>query len=56
MSQFHTFDELLTYCNTHQCSVAHAALAEESAETGKPSEVILSQLEAVVAQMERGDI
>jgi len=53
MSQFHTFDELLTYCNTHGCSVAHAALAEESAETGKPSEVILSQLEAVVAQMER---
>ena len=53
MSQFHTFEDLLTYCNTHGCSVAQAALAEEAAETGKSTEVILSQMETVVAQMER---
>ena len=53
MSQFHTFDALLTYCNTHSCSVAQAALQEEAAETGKTHEAILAQMETVVAQMER---
>lgn len=51
MPNFNSFQELLTYCQDHQCGVAEAALRYEEAYSGKQREEILAGMETILQQM-----
>ncbi|WP_303673703.1 L-serine ammonia-lyase, iron-sulfur-dependent, subunit alpha [Vampirovibrio chlorellavorus] len=51
MPNFNSFQELLTYCQEHQCGVAEAALRYEEAYSGKQRAEILAGMEAILQQM-----
>lgn len=51
MPNFNSFQELLTYCQDHQCGMAEAALRYEEAYSGKQREEILTGMRAILQQM-----
>lgn len=51
MANFKSFQELLDYCRTENCSVAEAALRYEEAYSGKDREGILEGMRAILQQM-----
>lgn len=51
MPNFNSFQELLTYCQDHQCGVAEAALRYEEAYSGKQREEILAGMRVILQQM-----
>lgn len=52
MSHFNSFESLLDYCTTHQCTIAEATIREEAAETGESETNIRQRMGELVAQME----
>ncbi len=51
MSDFQSFDQLLTYCQERQTSIWQAALTQEVEDSGRSEEVILDGIHQLVAQM-----
>lgn len=51
MSNFNSFQAVLSYCEEHQCSVAEAALHYEERYSGKNRDEILNGMRAILQQM-----
>lgn len=51
MANFSSFQELLDFCQTQQCSVADAALGYEEAYSGQSRDTILNGMRAILQQM-----
>lgn len=51
MPNFNSFQELLTYCQDHQCSVAEAALRYEESYSGRQREEVLAGMQVILQQM-----
>lgn len=51
MTLYNSFEELLTYCDEHQCSIADAALTQEGRLSGRNREELLGGMRTILQQM-----